>query len=264
MAGVFEILKKRWPEAALVIILQAGLIVLAEQIYDLAEPAEAAAAGGDLSEPMDLVLIAGTTALAVICQMLNLGFLRTVYTDGACPQEPVVLLRVGRYFFWRIFCFTFFLGFGWLFLSLMILVTVNTIMLGQKEMQNIPQWMGQLCNLAALVIFAKPMLLIPAVIIARDCKSLEALATFNRYKLLKGRGLSLLKLFLGCFGLTFLVSLVVSAVNSSGFYHFASVGAYAITVSAVTLVVGLGAVQFIASQTEPAAETIDEESEEDF
>jgi hypothetical protein len=100
LLDAIEILKKRWPEAALIIILQAGLMVLLEEIAGQAAVAQQAQS---TSPPphMGFIWGMGTALFAVIWQMLYLGFLATACTEGAAPKQPGELVGVGRLFFWR-------------------------------------------------------------------------------------------------------------------------------------------------------------------
>jgi len=237
-----------------------------EQFSALAIPTQG---GGDLPEWALFLLTAGITAFAVIWQMLYLGFLATAYTDGSAPQQPGRLVSVGRYFFWRIMLFQLLLAVVYMAVSFMALGIFNTVFLGGGEPADIPEWAVRLCSLAAVVILAKPILIVPAIIIVRNCRPFAALSALKEYKLLAGNGLRLLGLFLGCFVTLFLVSFVLGRVDGNSPYRYVAGAIDAIIASTAMLVIGLSAVQFVAgrnlaTESTETAETAEEERKENF
>ena len=235
----------------MIIILQAGLMVLLEEIAGQAAVAQQAQS---TSPPphMGFIWGMGTALFAVIWQMLYLGFLATACTEGAAPKQPGELVGVGRLFFWRILRFQIVLGIAYVGISLMVLAIVQSAALSQKDASGIPAWIAHLCSFVALVVLAKPMLLIPAVIIVRDRMVLEAFGLLKEYKLLEAK--ALLWAFFVCFATVYLLSSLLSLVKAGSVFYYALVGIYAVVSSALIVAVTLGAVLFIASKTPVATE----------
>ena len=97
MPDAFEIIKKRWPEVVLIVFLQAGMMMLMEQVYAAAEQGVVGSRAGQPSQAIDFFLGFGTIAITIVAQMLYLGFLKTACTEGTAPREPGAILRIGRY-----------------------------------------------------------------------------------------------------------------------------------------------------------------------
>ncbi|MHC4721129.1 MAG: hypothetical protein ACYS6I_00325 [Planctomycetota bacterium] len=258
---VIEILKKRWPEAALIIILQAGLMILLEEIAGQAAVAQQVSS---TSPPphMGFIWGMGTALFAVIWQMLYLGFLATACTEGTAPKQPGELVGVGRLFFWRMLRFQIALGIAYIGISLMVLAIVQSAALGQKDASSIPAWIAHLCSFAALVVLAKPMLLTPAVMIVRDRMVLEAFGLLKEYKLLEAK--ALLWAFFVCFATVYLLSSLLSLIETGSVFYYVLVGIYAVVSSALIVAVTLGAVLFVGSKTKLAIKDTEEDNGDKF
>ena len=252
MLDAIEILKKRWPEAALIIILQAGLMVLLEEIAGQAAVAQQAQS---TSPPphMGFIWGMGTALFAVIWQMLYLGFLATACTEGTVPKQPGELVGVGRLFFWRMMRFQIVLGIAYAGISLMVLAIVQSVSLGQKDASSIPSWIAHLCSFAALAVLVKPMLLTPAVMIVRDRMVLEAFRLLKEYRLAEAK--PVVWAFFVCFATVYLLSSLLSLIETGSVFYYVLVGIYAVVSSALIVAVTLGAVLFVASKTTPATES---------
>jgi len=253
LAGAIEILRKRWPEAALVILLQAGLMVLLEEIAGRASVAQQAPSAA-LPVHMGFIWGMGTALFAIIWQMLYLGFLATAYTEGAAPKQPGQLVSVGRLFFWRMLRFQIILGIAYIGISLVILAIVQSVALGQKDVSRIPDWIAHLCSFAALAVLAKPILLMPAVMIVRDRMVLEAFGLLREYRLLEAK--ALVWAFFVCFATVYLLSSLLGLIEPGGVFYYILVGTYAVVSSALIVAVTLGAVLFVGSKTAPTTEPI--------
>jgi hypothetical protein len=251
LAAVVGILKARWPEATLVILLQAGLMVLLEEIAGrtaLSQQAQSAALPGH----MEFIVGMGTAFFAIVWQMLYLGFLATACTEGESPKQPAQLVSVGRLFFWRMLRFQIILGVIYMGISVVILVIVQSVVLGAEELSGIPDWVAHLCSFAALVVLAKPMLFIPAVMIVRDRMVLEAVGLLKEYRFFEAK--DLVRAFFVCFATVYLLSSLLGLIKPGGVYYYAAVGIYAVVSSALIVAVTLGAVLFVGSKTAPATE----------
>ena len=244
MAGVFEILRRRWPEAALVVGFHACVTFLMEQVLGQVDPSSEEAV---VSEGKLFIVAACTTAFGVIWLMLYMGFLATSYRDGSKPQEPIVLLRTGRHFFWRMVRFQILFAFVYVFLSYLIIGLWVSTGLGSVGIADVPRWFERLCSLIALFILAKPTLLMPASMIVADCRVREAFFFMRRYRLLNG-GRKLVLAFFVCLATIFLFSFLPDKVSESGFYHDAAIGVYAVISSSLLLAMNLFALCFVAEQ----------------
>jgi hypothetical protein len=251
LAGVIRILRKRWPEAALVILLQAGLMVLLEEIAGRTSVAQQAPSAA-LPVHMGFIGGMGTALFAIIWQMLYLGFLATAYSEGAAPKQPGELVSVGRLFFWRMLRFQVILGVIYIGISFVILVIVQSVVLGTEDVSNIPDWVAHLCSFAALAVLAKPMLFIPAVMIVRDRMVLEAVGLLKEYRFLEAK--DLVRAFFVCFATVYLLSSLLGLIKPGGAFYYTAVGIYAVVSSALIVAVTLGAVLFVGSKTKSATE----------
>ena len=252
MAGVIKILRKRWPEATLVILLQAGLMVLLEEIAGRASVAQQTPSA-DLPGRAGFIVGMGTALFAVIWQMLYLGFLATACRDGAGPKQPAQLVRIGRLFFWRMLRFQVILGVIYIGVSFVILVIVQSVVLASEEVSNIPDWVAHLCSFAALVVLAKPMLFIPAVMIVRDRMVLEAAGLLKEYRFFEAK--DLVRAFFGCFATVYLLSSLLGLIEPGGAFYYTAVGIYAVVSSTLIVALTLAAVLFVGSKTESVTET---------
>jgi len=235
----------------LVILLQAGLMVLLEEIAGRASVAQQTSSEA-LPVHMGFIWGMGTALFAIIWQMLYLGFLATAYSEGPAPKQPAQLVSVGRLFFWRMLRFQVILGVIYIGISFVILVIVQSVMLGAKDVSGIPDWVAHLCSFAALVVLAKPMLFIPAVMIVRDRMVLEAVGLLKEYRFLEAK--DLVRAFFVCFATVYLLSSLLGLIEPGGLYYYAAVGIYAVVSSALIVAVTLGAVLFVGSKTKLATE----------
>jgi hypothetical protein len=245
----------------LVILLQAGLMVLLEEIAGrtaLAQQTPSAALPGHV----DFIVGMGTAIFAVIWQMLYLGFLATAHTDGPAPKQPAQLVGVGRLFFWRMLRFQIILGIVYIGISFMLLAIVQSMVFGQKDVLSIPDWIAQLCSFAALAILVKPILLTPAVMIVKDCMVLQALGSLREYKILEAR--VLLRAFFICFATVYLLSSWLGAIETGDLFYYVMVGIYAVVSSALIVALTLGAVLFVAKRTNLAIEDTEEGNGDEF
>jgi hypothetical protein len=261
LAGIIGIFRKRWPEVILVVAFQAGLMVLLEEVSSKTLMS-GESGGAALPGHIAFILGVGTAVFAVVWQMLYLGFLATAYSEGARPKEPGELLRVGRYYFWRMLRFQVVLGIVYVGISFVFLATVYSIVFEAKNPLEIPVWVANLCSFAALAVLVKPFLLCPAVMIVTDRMALEAFALLKAYRILKAKGL--LALFFVCFGVIFLISSLLSSAGRDGPYYYILVAGYGIISSTLILAVTLGAVLFVAQRANLAIEDTEESNGDEF
>ncbi|MCK5272469.1 MAG: hypothetical protein KAJ52_07820 [Sedimentisphaerales bacterium] len=188
MPRVLDILKNRWPEVMLIVLVglvQFYWLMLAQTVLPDGRLLLLLAKGG-----VWLILIAlGTT--------INLGFLRTACLLGETRWHLPGLIETGYKFFWRI-C-----GFAGLFIIALSVITWgifqivrlfvfqnNTFLGGDSPA---PEWVRFACFFIGGVVLVKPFLLVPALIIARDCRMFTAFKYFKQIKICRAK--SVLPLF---------------------------------------------------------------------
>jgi hypothetical protein len=176
-----DILKIRWREVLLVVTLQAGVMVLGEEIIKIAEAAEVQKT--QMAFGPSFLLGMGTMGVAIVWLILYLGFLKTAALEGHLMRQPEQLIRIGRPYFWRylffniqIHCVIFLLS------SAVFGLFASTVWKG-RQMQDIPEWFVQVCGLGVLVGLIKPMLFIPARIIVYNNNAVEGLFSMGRYRM---------------------------------------------------------------------------------
>ena len=176
-----DILKARWQEVMLVVILQAAMMYLAQEISTLVQDAESQKTVFPFGT--SFLLLVGMVTLFSIWQMLYLGFLRTAAIQGQTGQQPAQLLRHGRPYFWRylffyiqINCLIFLLG------GIVISIFASAA-LENPETEMMPDWFMQSCILGVSLGLIKPLLFIPARIIVYKNTTLEALFSVSFYRM---------------------------------------------------------------------------------
>lgn len=176
-----DILRKRWPEVALIVILQAAMMLVLEEVIMITE--KAGSQGPAMPFGVSFVLGLGVMLCAVLWQMLYLGFLKTAAVSGTQPQQPMQLLRSGRPYFLRILLFQILLGFALMFINMLIVTGLAGLVFQDRPLEQIPEWFTQMCVLIGILIVLKPMLLVPARIIVYDNPIFTAIAYTRFYQL---------------------------------------------------------------------------------
>lgn len=240
MSKVIQVIRARWPEVLMIVVLQTGLYVLVQRIGPRL--------GATVTPGREMVLFIATVAMLVIVQMVSVGFMATAprYSQTRC--EPVLLLRIGRYFFWRLIRFEL-LMLIFLLAVLSLMLHLFGALLGVSDPNKFPIWAVSLSNVLALTALSKPLVLIPAVMIVCDRMVLEALSYLRRYPI--GRLKPVLLLFVGLLLLLFGLTLLVDRAPSEGLVYQATLLAYAAVASVGAFLVGLRAVIFVAEREIP-------------
>ncbi len=234
-----SILKARWPEVVLIIGL--GILSLfVNKLILIVQPKVT---------PMQVLIDLGYLLLVwLILIMLTVGFQRTVYLEGDQRQSPIVLLRVGKHFFWRIvglgllFLITCFILAWLIFLIIKYFTPIDT---GFLETAKVTPWLYQLCFIAPRLILIKVVLFIPALIIVLDCRVFKSFKFLKLCKLLEAK--ELLVLFVVSMGLTFLWTLLpkLNDIEIPLEYIFTIV--LSISGHFIGLMISVMAVRFVAS-----------------
>ena len=161
------ILKARWHEVTLIIGLWFlhRLIVLTLRTYP------------DITTLVSFV----TISLSLFILVVSTGFLRTVYLEQDKRQSLPDLMRIGKHFFWRILGFGVLLGFAMMFFPWLLSIIIKG--------DTISPLVKQIRFPFIQLILAKPILLIPAIIIVADCSLSKSFGIMWKVKLLKAKPL---------------------------------------------------------------------------
>ncbi len=250
-----QIIKKRFPEVALIVGLHAGLMLLARQIMAAAMLAAGGSEDqvvGQLPAGMEFVYGMGLVIVCIVWQILQLGFLRTAFTDGANQQEPKTLLITGRAFFWRMLRFQIiFLLVYQLIIALGTGVIASTMYKG-VAIESLPVWIGPACAMAGMAVLAKPMLLCPALMIAKDCMVTKSFVRMKGFRL--SMHLKMIKTFVVFVVMMFVFGIIEGSMKTKGAGQSVIMAVQAIMAGAVGLVLSLYAIQFVAGKDVLAVE----------
>ena len=230
------ILKTRWPEVTLIIGLNI-LSLLSNYIFGTGKL--------NLTTSSSLLPFGVNMVFIVVLLILGLGFLRTFYLEGQKQQPPLVLLRTGKHFFWRMF------GLGLLFM-IVYLVLAGLIFLIVKQFTSIDTsfsqvtpWIRHLCFAASVLILIKPVLLIPALIIVLDCKAFKSFKLLKQCKILNAK--ELVVLFFVSMAATFLWAFLPPPQSTITISQYILIVCLAVVGNFVSLMVAVMAVRFVAS-----------------
>jgi len=241
----FDIVKARWPEAVLIVVLQAALMLLAEQLLSISQ-IEQGVKPPQLSFWAGFLLGMGSILYVVLWQMIYLGFLKTAAAEGRQAQVPTELVRSGRPYFWRIVFFQVLLGFVVFFINGILVGIGGAIFWKGRPLSQIPEWFGQLCGLAALLIVLKPMLLVPARVLVYDESALEAFVKVRYYRIVHMD--SLPQLALVGVGVIALTTLLGTTITPKTIWHVVFMGLHHLIFSFVFLMPALTAVLWMQQQ----------------
>ncbi len=116
------------------------------------------------------------------------GFLRTFYLESQKQQSPLVLFRVGKHFFWRVFgavllCSFILVTLAWLIF--LIIKQLTSIGVGFLETATSYYWLYSMCFILAQLILIKFLLFLIPLIIVRNCRIFESFKFLKYYKLLR-------------------------------------------------------------------------------
>lgn len=250
-----DILKVRWPEVMLVVVLHVAMVLLVEDVV-------AASENMDAQGPMppfwaSFLLGMGMVLCGILWQMIYLGFLKTAAVSEGEPKQPMQLLRTGRPYFWRIVLFQIMLGFIVMLLNGVFLKVLGGLIWRERSVEDFPVWFSQLCALAGTLIVLKPMLLIPARIIVYDVTAIEAFFQIRFYRLDQIKGLiKAIVIGSGVIVLSVLPSVLMTAEGSR---RYILSGLYSTASSLVLLIWVMAAVLWVQQQFEAEYAQINED-----
>ncbi len=239
-----KILKSRYPEVSLIIGLYTLVLVsMALVMADLLAQDKPLAAA-----PQNPLLLFFSIGVALVSMILKYGFTRTVYLHGGSQEQPLVLLKTGMHFFWRI------VGLGMLYLLALSALGIPLIIIKhQLTHADTPgasvllvSAVDRVYSVGMMLILIKPVLLMPAVLIVLDCRMHEPWKMLNHLRLLDAKGV----IFLFCLQIAIALVWPFSRLADA---HITT-SDYALTIAAaaavyfVGFVAAVAAVRFVASR----------------
>ena len=261
MPDAYEIIKKRWPEVVLIVFLQAGMMLVVEQVSSTAEQDVAAGRVGQPSQAVDFFLGFGTIAIAIVAQMLYLGFLKTACTEGTVPREPGILLRIGRHYFWRILRFQLIIFVVYIGLVGLILSFFAPFVAEAAKPEDFPEWLLGISSLLALIVLIKPLTLSPALMVGCDMMAVKSIVSIRRYRIFGER--KVLALYVLALIIISAMSVVLAVFETKGTLRYFEVGCHGVVVSTALLAVHLEALRMVTFGLEPATAEQDTGADDD-
>ena len=230
MPKTFDILKKRWPEVA--VILAVGLLRWLGPIV------VSVIRNSTLQKSYWLIML----AVLALMLILQAGFLRTAYLYGGKGQRISTLLQTGIHFFWQLFIFACLYGIVRLAPKLILVRFISPSKL----------WIVGLFNIALAVVLIKPLLLVPAMIIVRKMRAFEGLKGFMKYHIFEAKGLLILFVVAQLFRALNLF--VRPSLETPRIVNYFIDVTTSIIMTLLGLAISLSAVLFVGSKTAPATE----------
>lgn len=245
-----DMCSNRWQEILLIIGFMAIGIFLFEQISAEAAAIQRAATesgitneSGSMSPTTSFLYSLASMVFLVLWQILLLGFLATLNINYGTPLDPKLLIIIGRRFFWRMIRFQIILGLLYFAASMLIFNAMKWIFLQSVPNENISTWTLAICAVVSMAILSKPILLIPPIMICKNCMVLEAVAMMPNYKI------SDIKILPAVFitGLTLTVAISAALMNmqaDAALFNI-MVASKAITAGVLSLATGVIGVWFV-------------------
>lgn len=242
MPGVIEILKKRFPEALLIVVLQASMIFLGGQMRAMInEKLEVVTSVSNLAV-FSMTLCMGF--LMVIWIMMELGFLSTMYKEGATQQPPARLIIEGKYFFWRNLRFQLIVSIAVIMVAQLVLVIGNVFYFRSEDAANIPELFEHFCMMAANFILVRQLLLTQAIMVIEDCNVIPAVMISLRFRLSRIKVLAIALILTSAFAT--IAPMAFMKEGTLGFEVNAISIIYSFTVSAFMFIITVAAFRFVA------------------
>ncbi len=261
MPDAYEIIKKRWPEVVLIVFLQAGVMMLMEQVSATVEQEAAGSRAGQPLLAIDFFLGLGAIAIMIVAQMLYLGFLKTACTEGTAPREPAAILRIGRYYFWRILRFQLIIGVVYLGLSMIIVSLLGPLVSEAAKPEDFPQWLFGVSSLLALIVLIKPLTLSPALMVGCDMMAVESIGAIRRHRIFGER--KVLALYVLGLIIISAISVVLAVFETGGALRYFKVGFCGVVAGTAMLAVHLEALRMVTFGLEPATAVQDAGADDD-
>ena len=219
------------------------LCLLVNKLHLTAQPE-----GNTIESVMRLAHLLILAIIILTIMLLTVGLQRTVYLEGQKRQSPLVLLRTGRYFLWRVIKFRLIFApavwiLAWLiFLATKELTSIETDFL--KSAEAAPLVYG-LSFAAASLVLVKPLLLMLPLMVVLDCPVFASFKLLRQCKLLDAK--ELVMLFLISTALMLLRGFFPSVKSASTISEWLLIIAWHIVHGFLNLVIAVLAVRFAAS-----------------
>ena len=265
MPDIIEIVKKRFPEVALIVGFQVGLLLLTDQVTSVMLPAQSqteASHMGTLPMGMDFILGLGIMICFIVWQLLFWGFLRTAFASGAAQQEPKTLLVIGRAFFWRMFRFQIVFGIAYLMITSFVFSLIISAMYKNVPIADLPAWIAPLVSSIGTIILLKPILLCPAIMIVFGCMVKDSFSKLKNFKPMSDP--RLLKLFIAFIVTLFVFSMVETLTKAGSIGHHLILAIQGIITSTLWLMISLYTIAFVAVDIKVDSEIAEGENAENL
>jgi len=233
--------RKRWPEMMLIVGFCAFGIFLLERFN-----ANLIAVDGDFNQ------LTGTPAFwyslggmvfGVLWIMFLLGFLVSITIKSQMALEPVVLLKIGRRYFWRLFRYFVIYGVLCIAITMVVFTAVARFLFPAVDANSIPLWVVELCAIPAYLMLAKPLVLVPCIMIVRNCMVMEATSLISDYAIFKSK--ALLAIFTAAVLVDRAFSVIVFFVDIDSAAFFVLIGVKGWLIGELMLATGLCGVWFV-------------------
>jgi hypothetical protein len=180
------VFKKRWPEMLLIIGFMAIGRFLWEQIVatlptTALSPQTTRAI--EMSQNMSFLYPMFTMIFFVMSITLLLGFLATLNLNYDTPHDPTILIRIGRFFFWRVIRFLLLFDLFCIPVAILIYSAMKFLFFRDISIENIPLWALIICTTIAKSVLAKLFILIPPIMICKNVMTLKAAKIMPDYEI---------------------------------------------------------------------------------
>jgi hypothetical protein len=236
-------------------------MMLMEQVSAAAEQDVAAGRVGQSSQAVDFFLGFGTIAIAIVAQMLYLGFLKTACTEGSAPREPGVMLRIGRHYFWRIMRFQLIIFIVYIGLIGLILSLFASFFPEAAKPEDFPKWVRGISSLLPLIVLIKPLILSPALMVGCDMMAVKSIVSIRRHRIFGER--KVLALYVLGFIIISAISTAFDMFETEGALRYFKVGFCGVVVGTALLAVHLEALRMVTFGQEPATAVQDTGADDD-
>ena len=238
---VSSVVVRRWEELVLLAGLYGGLVFVLGELTERMKP------GGGMSEGSAFFVMVVGVAFAVIVNMLIYGFLRSVAVVGCEPLAPVVLLKIGRQLFWRMFWVEMLLGLLLVLFFILFTPLIGSVLqigeddtLGWLRIEGISMFVSLMCLM-------KLRLVVGGMIFVRDCSVREAFGNLRQFRL--GDGGRMLWVFGVSAAVMSLVSYLVQRASELGEDTLVFSVLYGVVIGASVVLWGLCSVWFVGRVT---------------
>jgi len=238
-----SILKGRWPEVLLILSLNLLLSLGGRPLQQLLRQSL------DVNVLLGLVGCVSLLALVAIDVLLPVGFQRSVHLEGHKRQSPLILLQMGKRFFWRAVGVGLLLVLACVFLAwLIFLVTKRPLTVStdfwQTAQTEPPIYFG--CYAVSQLILIKPLLLILPIIIVADCRISASFGLLKRFSLSEVGGL--VAVFVTFTTLMVLRAFMPSGSEPSTISHYAPLIPLSLLQGLVGMLMSVMAIRFVGSR----------------